>query len=167
MDIKNIKPGVLAVSIILPLCLGGISAMLTRDMMKEYFFLNKPPLSPPGWVFPIVWTILYVLMGLAAYLVCVSGADEKIITRALTFYSIQLVLNFVWSLLFFNHSLYLLSFIELCLMLAAIVIGTVYFFKASSLAGALMIPYIFWTGFAGYLNIAVYKLSITPMPLHK
>ena len=161
----KLRPGLLAVTIAIPLCVGGISAMLTGDMMKEYFFFNKPPLSPPGWVFPIVWTILYVMMGLASYLVITSGADRSLIVKALAFYGISLVLNFFWSILFFNQSLFLWAFIELVAMWTVIIITTVLFFRASSPAGLLMIPYILWSSFAAYLNFAVYKLSITPMPL--
>lgn len=163
----KLRPGLLAIAITIPLCVGGISAMLTGDMMKEYFFLNKPPLSPPGWVFPVVWTVLYVVMGLASYLVITSGAVRSLIVKALVFYAIQLVLNFFWSILFFNHSLFLWAFIELIAMWAVIIITTVLFFRASTPAGLMMIPYICWSTFAAYLNFAVYKLSITPMPLPK
>lgn len=163
----KLRPGLLAVTIAIPLCVGGISAMLTGDMMKEYFFLNKPPLSPPGWVFPLVWTILYVMMGLASYLVINSGADKSLIVRALVFYVMQLALNFFWSILFFNYSLFLWAFIELIAMWAVILITTVLFFRTNTVAGTMMIPYVLWSTFAAYLNFAVYKLSITPMPLHK
>lgn len=168
MNLKNeLKPGMLAIAVAIPLCIGGISAMLTGDMMKEYFFLNKPPLSPPGWVFPVVWTILYVMMGLASYLVINSGADRSLIVKALVIYGIQLMLNFLWSILFFNCSLYLWAFVELIVMWVMIIITTVLFFRASTPAGMMMIPYILWSTFAAYLNFAVYKISITPMPIHK
>ena len=163
----KLRPGLLALTIAIPLCFGGISAMLTGDMMKEYFFLNKPPLSPPGWMFSVVWTILYVIMGLASYLVITSGADRTLIVKALLFYGIQLILNFFWSILFFNQSLFLLAFIELIAMWAVIIVTAVLFFRASPPAGLLMIPYILWSTFAAYLNFAVYKLSVTPMPLPK
>lgn len=165
MNRNVIRPGLLIICIVIPLCMGGLSALLTGDTMKEYFFLNKPPLSPPGWVFPIAWTILYVMMGLASYLVIHSMADKLLINRALVFYAIQLVLNFFWSILFFRYSLFLWAFVELVVMWAAIVVSTIFFFRVSSAAGALMIPYILWTSFAAYLNFAVYRLSITPMPL--
>ena len=162
---NKLRPGLLACSVFLPLCIGGLSAVITGDMMKEYFFLNKPPLSPPGWMFPVVWSILYVMMGVAAYLVMESGADRALIVKALVFYGIQLVLNFCWSILFFNYSLFLWAFIELMVMWVVIIITAVLFFRANSAAGAMMIPYVLWTTFAAYLNLAVYKLSITPMPL--
>lgn len=164
---SKLRPGLLALAVAIPLCIGGLSAMLAGDMMKEYFFLNKPPLSPPEWVFPIVWTILYVMMGLASYLVTCSGADRALVAKALVFYGIQLALNFFWSILFFNYSLYLWAFIQLISMWITIIITTVLFFRASPASGALMIPYILWSTFAAYLNFAVYKMSITPMPLPK
>lgn len=162
---EKLRPGLLAVSIVIPLTVGGLSAALTGDMMKEYFFLNKPPLSPPGWLFPIVWTLLYVLMGLAAYLVMNSSASRTRIRRALVFYGIQLVLNFFWPLIFFNSALYLWAFVELIVMWVTIVATTALFVGPSTAAGTLMLPYVLWTSFALYLNFAVYQMSITPMPL--
>lgn len=165
---KNImRPGLLVLALAIPLCVGGVAAMLTRNMMKEYMLLNKPPLSPPGWMFPVVWTILYIMMGIASYLVLTSGADRSLIIKALVFYGIQLALNFFWSLLFFNGSLYLWALVELLGMWAMIIVTTVLFFRASPAAGVMMIPYILWSSFAAYLNFAVYKMSITPMPLPK
>lgn len=163
----KLSPGLLAVAVVIPLCIGGLAAMLTGDMMKEYFFLNKPPLSPPGWVFPLVWTLLYVMMGIASYLVMDSGADRNLIVKAFIFYGIQLLLNFFWSILFFNFSLYLVAFVELIAMWVTVMITAVLFFRVSTSASVLMVPYILWLSFAAYLNFAVYKLSITPMPLPK
>ena len=160
----KLRPGLLTLAVFLPICVGVISVMLTGDMIKEYFFLNKPPLAPPGWVFPVVWSILYVMMGLASYLVINSGSDRAIVVKALVFYGIQLVLNFLWPILFFN-SLYLWAFVELLAMWAAIIVTMVFFFRTSPDAGLLMVPYLLWSTFAAYLNFAFYKLSITPMPL--
>ena len=163
----NLRPGRLALAIAIPLCIGGISAVLTGDMMKEYFFMNKPPLSPPGWLFPIVWSILYVTMGLASYILLTSGAGRELIVKALVFYGVQLALNFFWSILFFNYSLFLWALIELLAMWVTVIVTAVLFFRADPSAGWLMVPCVLWTGFAAYLNYAVYKLSITPMPLPK
>lgn len=163
----TLQPGLLALSVAVPLCVGVLSSVISGDMMKEYFFMNKPPLSPPGWLFPIVWTVLYAMMGVAVYLVLTSGADKGLINKALAFFGIQLILNFLWSILFFRYSLFLWALVELIIMLAMIAVATVFFFRASVPAGAMMIPYILWTTFAVYLNYAVYKLSITPMPIHK
>lgn len=162
---NKIRPGLLILALAIPLCIGGVSAMLTQDAMKIYHFVNKPALSPPGWLFPIVWTLLYLMMGLASYFVITSGADRGLIRKAMFFYGAQLVLNFAWSLLFFNYSLYLWSLIELLAMWLVIIVSTVHFFRADRRAGWLMIPYIAWVTFAAYLNFAIYRLSITPMPL--
>lgn len=164
---KEIRPWLLAFTVAIPLCVGGTSSMLTGNMMREYFYMNKPPLSPPSWVFPIVWTILYVMMGLASYLVINSGAERSLIVKALIFYGIQLILNFLWSILFFKYYLYLWSFVELMIMWMVIIIMTVMFFRTDRRAGLMMIPYVLWSTFAAYLNFAVYKLSITPMPMPK
>ena len=163
METVKLRPGLLILTLAIPLCLGMISSMLSGEMMKEYFALNKPALSPPGWLFPIVWTILYLLMGFASYLVITSGAARTLITSAMIFFGIQLILNFLWSILFFNYSLYLWAFIELIVMWCAILVTTVQFFRASTAAGLMMIPYVLWTTFAAYLNFAVYKMSITGM----
>lgn len=162
---KKIRPGLLILAISLPLCVGGLSAWLTDGMRVSYFFLNKPAISPPSWIFPVVWTILYGMMGLASYYVLTSGADRGLITKAMAFYGIQLVLNFFWSLLFFNKGLFLWALVDLLAMWVLIIIATVLFFRASKIAGAMMIPLIAWVTFAAYLNYAVYKLSITPMPM--
>ena len=99
--------------IAIPLAVGGISALLTSNTMETFSTINQPPLSPPAWLFPVVWTILYVLMGIASYLVLTS---EKPNRDALTTYAIQLAFNFFWSIIFFNFELYLLAFIWLVLL---------------------------------------------------
>ena len=142
--------------ILLPLLVGAISAFLTKDNMNIFEFLNKPPLSPPGFLFPIVWTILYTLMGIASYLVLTSNKSDDF---ALIFYGIQLVFNFFWSILFFNFEAYLFSFIWLVILWILILITTILFYKVSKPAGYLIIPYLLWVTFAGYLNLAIYLLN--------
>lgn len=127
--------------------------------METFSALNKPPLSPPGWLFPVVWTILYVLMGVASYLVFTSDADTADKEKALTVYGYQLIFNFFWSLWFFNLSLYLFSFIWLVVLWILIIITTVRFFRISKTAGYLMVPYLAWVTFAGYLNLGIYLLN--------
>ena len=156
----KLRPGLLTLAVFLPICVGGISVMLTGDMMKEYFFLNKPPLAPPGWVFPVVWSILYVMMGLASYLVINSGSDRAIVVKALVFYGIQLVLNFFWSILFFNYGLYLMAFIWLLVLWCVSILCAVYFFKINRTAGWLFVPYIAWLTFAAYLNLGTVILNM-------
>lgn len=149
----------LLICIAIPLAVGGLSAWLTRGSMDTFAALDKPPLSPPGWLFPVVWTILFVLMGLASYLVLKSGKPQQKVNRALRLYGIQLGVNFFWSVFFFNLSLYLFSFIWLILLWILILITTIRFRRLSQPAGMLMLPYLLWVPFAGYLNLGIYLLN--------
>ena len=124
--------------------------------METFEMVNKPPLSPPGWLFPVVWTILYVLMGIASYLVLTSGKPDDIALKA---YGIQLAVNFMWPILFFNLNLYLFSFIWLVALWLLVYQTIRLFWSASKTAGALTIPYLLWITFAGYLNLGIYFLN--------
>ena len=143
----------------LPLAVGGLAGFLTRDSMKLFENLNQPPLSPPGWLFPVVWTVLYGLMGLASYLVLRSGAETPQIRRALGVYLLQLGFNFLWSILFFNLEWYLAAFFWLLALWALIFVTMVLFYKIRPLAGDLLLPYLLWVTFAGYLNYGIYLLN--------
>ncbi len=140
----------------IPLAVGGLSALLTRNSMETFQVINKPPLSPPGWLFPVVWTILYVLMGIASYLVLTSGKPNR---TALAVYGIQLFFNFLWSIIFFNLEQYLFAFVWLVLLWLLILATTVLFYRISKPAGYLMLPYLLWVTFAGYLNLSIYLLN--------
>ncbi len=142
--------------IAIPLAVGSLSALLTRNSMETFNAITKPALAPPGWLFPIVWTILYVLMGIASYLVLTSGKPND---KALTTYGIQLVFNFFWSIIFFNLELYLFAFIWLVLLWLLILKTVRLFYQISKPAGYLMIPYLLWVTFAGYLNFSIYVLN--------
>lgn len=155
----KIKWKELIISLIIPLAVGGVSGFLNRDSMKSFESLNQPPLSPPGWLFPVVWTILYVFMGIASYLVYTSYATKRQKDTALTAYGVQLFFNFVWSFLFFNFGLYTFSFIWILILLALIILTAVLFSKISKPAAYLMIPYILWVSFAAYLNLGVAILN--------
>ena len=149
----------LIVSILIPLAVGGAAALIANGSFKDFEALNKPPLAPPAWAFPAAWTLLYILMGIAAYLVYCSEKYPGRIERALTFYAVQLFMNFCWTLIFFNLRLYLAAFIWLVLLWGAIA-GTALLFRfISKSAGWLMLPYLAWVTFAGYLNLGVYILN--------
>ncbi len=149
----------LIICIAIPLAVGGLSAYLTMGAMETFESLKQPPLSPPGWLFPVVWTALFALMGIASYLVVRSPAPERTVKRALIFYGIQLGLNFFWTILFFNLGLYLVSFFWLILLWCFILLTTLQFAAIRRLAGYLMIPYLIWVAFAGYLNLAIFWLN--------
>ena len=106
----RIKWKPLIISVLLPLVVGGLSALLAGNSMEAFQSFKQPPLSPPGWLFPIVWTALYVLMGVASYLVAASDAPAGEIKNALKAYAIQLAINFFWSILFFRFGLLWFSF---------------------------------------------------------
>ena len=143
----------------IPLAVGGLSAWITRCAMEEFQALNQPPLSPPGWLFPVVWSVLFVLMGIASYLALRAPAPEKTVRRALIFYGIQLGFNFLWSILFFNLGLYLVSFFWLILLWCLILLTTLQFSALNRRAAYLMLPYLLWVAFAGYLNLGVWLLN--------
>lgn len=145
--------------IAIPIAVGGVSAWLSRGGMQEFASLNQPPLSPPGWLFPVVWTILFILMGVASYMVLQSGRPKQAIHKALGLYGIQLAVNFFWSIIFFGLSQYLFAFIWLVFLLVLILLTAVGFYRLSPPAGYLMIPYILWVVFAGYLNFSIYLLN--------
>ena len=140
----------------LPLAVGGLSAFLTRGSMETFQLLNKPVLSPPGWLFPVMWTLLYILMGIASYLVFTSGKPNR---SALTVYALQLVFNFFWSVIFFNFDAYLVAFVWLVILWILILVTMLLFFRISETAGYLMLPYLLWVTFAGYLNLYIYLLN--------
>lgn len=146
-------------SLLLPLAIGMLSASFSSPGMAAYGGMVKPPLSPPAWAFPIAWTILYLMMGFASYLIMVAEVDTKTQNMALTFYMIQLAMNFMWSLIFFRWNQYLLAFIWLVLLWALVLACAFQFIRISIKAGLLMIPYILWLTFAGYLNLGAYILS--------
>lgn len=149
----------LAVSLAAPLAVGGLAALITKDNMLMFEVIEKPPLAPPGWLFPVAWTMLYILMGLASYRVWTSDARKAQKQTAGVYYALSLVFNFGWPIIFFNAEKYLAAFIWLCLMWIFTLLATVRFWKTDNAAGWLMLPYLLWTTFAGYLNMGIYLLS--------
>lgn len=149
----------LAICILIPLAVGGLSALFTVGSMKDFAALNQPPLSPPGWLFPVVWTVLFTAMGVASYIVLETQGRDEDRARAFKSYFLQLGFNFMWSIIFFSFGAYEIAFAWLLVLLALIVITTVRFWKINKTAAILMLPYIAWVAFAGYLNIAIAYLN--------
>lgn len=152
---NNIKTFI--ISVLIPLLTGGLAGLLTSKSMVIYKHLNLPPLSPPGFIFPIVWTILYILMGIGAYFIIISNSSTR--TEALRTYALQLVLNFLWTIVFFNMRNFLLAFIILIALWALIIKMIITFKNIKPIAGYLQIPYLLWVTFAGYLNFMVFILN--------
>lgn len=153
------KPLTFIICVSIPLLVGGLAAFLTSDSMELFEAMNQPPLSPPGSLFPIVWTILYILMGIASYLVVTSGNPSGEIQAAMMVYGIQLLFNFLWSIIFFNLEWYWFAFIWLLMLWGLIYLTKHLFSMISKIAGYLMIPYLLWVAFAGYLNLGIAILN--------
>ena len=146
-------------SIAIPSVMGAVAGFLTRNAMQDFETLNQPPLSPPGWLFPIVWTILYVLMGISAYMIKVADASTEEIDDALTIYRYQLIVNFLWPVFFFNFGWYLFAFAWLILLWILVILMIKKFYSISKPAAYLNIPYLLWLTFAAYLNLGVWWLN--------
>ena len=148
---RKINVLALIVCLAVPWIVGIISGIITSSAMASYNQMNKPPLSPPGMVFPIAWAILYTLMGLASYQ---FYASDKEGSMSLMFvYIIQLFFNFLWGPIFFNARLYWVALVWLLIMWLMIIYLVVKSMKVSKLATILLVPYLLWCTFAAYLNL--------------
>lgn len=149
----------LAACIVIPLILGGISALAVKGSMAEYAMIEQPSLSPPGWLFPAAWSVLYVLMGAASYIVLCSGAPLYERRSALKLYAVQLVVNVLWPPIFFGLELYLAALAWLVLLWVLVLVTALRFRRISRAAFCLMVPYLAWLTFAAYLNFGVWLLN--------
>ena len=153
----NIKKLILCIAI--PLLVGGLASLITGGGMDSFGNLEKPPFSPPGILFPIVWTILYTLMGISSYLISSANYNQEEINNALFVYGLQLAVNFLWPVFFFSLEWYLFSFFWLLLLWFFIIRTIMLFLPISKTAAYLLIPYLLWVTFAGYLNLGIYILN--------
>lgn len=160
MDAQDKKTDIksLVLNIAFALVAGGIGTLL-GGKMNDFATINKPLFSPPAIVFPIAWTALYILMGISTYLVCENKTDKKFKKRACFIYLAQLLVNVLWTPLFFRFKLYLLSFFWILLLIILVGIMIIKFYKIKPLAGYLQIPYILWLIFASILNFSIYLLN--------
>lgn len=148
------------ISILIALGVGGLSAFLTRESMGIYAEISTPPLSPPAVLFPIVWTILYVLMGISAAMVYNSkGTSVTNRTQSLFTYGVSLVVNFFWSIIFFNMRMYFLAFVWLVLLWVLILKTILEYWDINKTSAKLQIPYLIWVAFAGYLTFSIFLLN--------
>ena len=149
----------LIICLLLPPAVGGLAAALTQGSMEHFAALAQPPLSPPGWVFPVVWSALYLLMGAANFLVWKADAPQTEKTRALALYGVQLAVNFAWPLLFFRAGLYGFALVWLALLLFLVIETAFAFGCIDRRAAWLLMPYLLWLLFAAYLNAGVWLLN--------
>lgn len=146
----------LLISIAIPLLAGGLASLLSGGF-DVFSTAIKPPLSPPAWLFPVVWTILYILMGIAAYIV--GDRTYRNTERAMTFYYAQLFVNFLWPIIFFRFEMFALAAIVLIILILLIIATMIEFYSINRTAAYLLIPYLLWCCFALYLNIAIAVLN--------
>ncbi|MEO8772150.1 MAG: TspO/MBR family protein [Ferruginibacter sp.] len=150
----------LIISIAVPLIIGSIAGFFTVQSVNGWFTtIHKPSFNPPNWIFAPVWTTLYILMGIAFYLVWKSNAEPNVKKVAIIFYSIQLVLNFLWSFIFFVYHQPGWALADIIFLLAMILLTTLWFERISVAAAWLMAPYICWVSFATVLNYYIWKLN--------
>ncbi|WP_455557699.1 TspO/MBR family protein [Agathobaculum hominis] len=142
---------------VLPLAVGGAAAVLTMDAMAQYSALPQPPFAPPAWVFPAVWTVLYLPMGAASRRVHRLGTQES--RNALMLYYVQLAVHFVWPLLYFRAQEYAVAFWWLLLLLALVLAALSAFSRLDKAAGRLLMPYAAWLLFAAYLNYSMMRMA--------
>ncbi|MFP4498485.1 MAG: TspO/MBR family protein [Vulcanimicrobiota bacterium] len=148
------------VSIIVCQLAGILGSIATIPNVKSWYqFLQKPGLTPPNEIFGPVWTTLYFLMGISLYLVWQSPVSKDKKKIPLVIFFVQLVMNTIWSFLFFGMHELFFSFVWIILLWLVIVINIIYFWKVSRIAGGLLIPYILWVSFASYLNFSIWQLN--------
>lgn len=152
-DIKKLLKNVA-----IPVIVGALAGFLTKNDVTEFMeTANKPFFMPPGWLFPVAWTILYVLMGVAAYYIDISKAIDK--DKALLVYYAQLFFNFVWSFIFFTAGKYLFAFVWIVVLWLLILLTIIKFKKIDTRTVLLLAPYLVWVTFAAILNLSIYILN--------
>ena len=146
----------LVISLLLPFLASAIGGLFTASSVSTWYVeLSKPSFNPPSWIFGPVWTILYLLMGISLYLVWIKKYDKP----AFIVFGVQLVLNALWSILFFGIKSPFFAFIEIILLWLAILITIVYFYRINKISAYLLIPYMLWVTFAAVLNFAIFILN--------
>jgi tryptophan-rich sensory protein len=157
---KKVKIIPLIISIAIPLLIGNLTSVLIPNMNSIYENLVKPFFAPPSIVFPIVWTILYVLMGIASYKVYILKYNNIDVSSAIFVYAIQLLLNSLWTLIFFGLRLYGIAFIQLILLFFFVLLTIKRFYeKRGKKSALLLLPYLIWIIYAGTLNFFIWMLN--------
>ncbi len=150
----------LVIAIVVTQLAGIIGSLFTFSAIPTWYAtLTKPELNPPSWVFGPVWTTLYILMGVSVFLIWQKGWERRDVKIAVSVYGVQLVLNALWSIVFFGMQSPGLALVNIALLFVSIVSTMILFYKISRPAMYLLIPYILWVSFASYLNYAIYALN--------
>ena len=154
---KKINWKTLLISVAISLGTGILAAILSRSGAGFYETIDQPKLLPPSWLFPVVWTAPYILMGISAYMIYESTCPSR--RRALAVYAAQLAVNFIWTLVFFNARAFLLAFILIIVLWILIITMIALFHKCRPAAAYLQVPYFLWVTFAAYLTWSIYALN--------
>lgn len=155
----KINKRLLFICIAIPNFFGVIAGLLTKDSMEIFSRVEQPPLAPPAWLFPVVWIILYTLMGISSYLIITSDAESEERRKAIKLYTYQLLVNFLWPTFFFNMGWYLFAFFWLVFLWILVFVMIRKFAEINKLAAYLNIPYLIWLTFAAYLNFGIWILN--------
>lgn len=152
------------ISVLIPLIVGATSSMISQLLAKmststSYMELVKPDFAPPGYIFPIVWTILYILMGISAYLIIKKGNDLPKVKDSMFYYRLQLLLNFIWSILFFGLDLRFSALITLVILIFIVVVMIMRFYKIDKRVAYLNISYLLWLFYALVLNYFIWMIN--------
>jgi len=150
----------LLISVLACQCAGFIGSIFTTPSIPTWYAtLQKPPFTPPSWLFAPAWITLYLLMGISAFIIWRRGVDNRGVREALIAFLIQLILNSLWSIVFFGLKSPLYGVVVITVLWIAILFTILKFFKLSTVAGGLLLPYILWVSFAAVLNISVWVLN--------
>jgi translocator protein len=150
----------LILAIAIPLAVGFISGFFTITGVGSWYqTIQRPSWNPPGWIFGPVWTTLYVMMGIALYLIWKADTSRNLKNYAILLFALQLTLNFLWSFIFFNQHQPGWAFAEIVALWVLILFTIFAFAKINSLAAWLLVPYISWVSFAAILNYSIWKLN--------
>ena len=152
------KTATYVVSFICTFAIAGLGAVVTYLCMDGYRAVNKPPLTPPEWLFPVVWTILFALMAIAAARVFIKNRENS--RMPLLINTAQLAANFLWCVFFFGMGAYLFSFLWLLMLIVLVILTSVTYYRIDKPAGIMLVPYIVWLSFAAYLNLAIYIVNM-------
>lgn len=155
----KINKKLLFTCIAIPVFVGILASVISGGGMRIFAEIDKPPLSPPAWLFPVAWTCFYILMGISSYLIIESDEKDSKVVDALRIYVCQLIVNFLWPTFFFNLQWYFFSFLWLVLLWILVLYMIIKFAEISKVAAIINIPYLIWLTFAGYLNFAIWLIN--------
>ena len=147
------------VCVLIPITVGSIASLITKDGIEAFQLMRQPALAPPEWLFPIVWTVLYFLMGVSSFLIMRANTEKEQKEKAILLYEYQLAVNFLWPTFFFHFEWYFFSFLWLVILWFLVLFMILKFWKIDKRATILNIPYLLWLTFAGYLNLAIWWLN--------